>query len=399
MTVDYLHEIAPAPAANAKALAVHCLDWRAAKAMQPAWEALTARVLEPNIYLEPAFALAATEHLAARARPRFLFVSAHDDGADAIRLIGVFPILPPRLLIRFVAGWLPKQAALGSPLLDRDEGAAALDLALQWMDRHVPGAAGVRWSLLEGDGPVASLIVERAKARGLATHRFDLGARAELVSGTDVENMLRRTMSRKHRKYRKLEHKRLEELGSLTYISARAPQEVQAAAKDFLAMEASGWKGRLGSALTSRQSSHAFARTMLEEQAVLGKCHIDTLAIDGRPIAMGVVLITGHEAFLWKIAFDEAYADYSPGVQFMLEFSQRQALDSDITITDSCAIPDHPMFNHIWTDKMPISDIFVSLSRGRETVFRASIAVETARRSIRELLKRVYYKISRRRRT
>jgi CelD/BcsL family acetyltransferase involved in cellulose biosynthesis len=399
IAVDYVRKRDIAFSSDTVSYAVECLDWQAAAVMRPGWELLASRALEPNIYMEAAFALTAAEHLVEEAKPDFLFVSANIGNGVDIRLIGIFPFIRPSAPDRFVSGWLPKQAALGTPLLDREYGAAALDQALHWIQARYPNVASICWRLLERHGPVASRIVEWANFKEMAVHCFDLGARAKLLIGTDVETMLRRIMSRKHRKYLHLGGRRLKALGVLTYNRHSEPEEMHQAIECFLALEASGWKGRRGTALQSRQASDAFARAMLKEQTALGKCYIDTLAIDGKPLAMGIALVTGHIAFLWKIAYDEAYADYSPGVQFMLEFSKQQASDDSIVMTDSCAIPGHPMFSKIWSDKKPVLDLYVSVCGHRRVAFKIAVLVETARRSLREWFKSVFYHVSGRRRT
>ena len=110
---------------------IELLDWRAAAVMKPAWNALAARAVEPNVFMEPPFALTAAAHLEAGKRPRFLFVSAPDStiGEDK-KLIGVFALLPSRWFGGILRGWLARQAALGSPLLDKDMAATALQQAL-----------------------------------------------------------------------------------------------------------------------------------------------------------------------------------------------------------------------------------------------------------------------------
>ena len=49
---------------------------------------------------------------------------------------------------------------------------------------------------------------------------------------------------------------------------------------------------------------------------------LDALTVDGRPVAMGIVLRSRDRAFFWKIAYDEAFAAQSPGVQLALETTQ-----------------------------------------------------------------------------
>ena len=54
---------------------------------------------------------------------------------------------------------------------------------------------------------------------------------------------------------------------------------------------------------------------------------LDALTVDGRPVAMGIVLRSRDRAFFWKIAYDEAFAAQSPGVQLALETTQIQEAD------------------------------------------------------------------------
>jgi hypothetical protein len=129
-----------------------------------------------------------------------------------------------------------------------------------------------------------------------------------------------------------------------------------------------------------------------------GKCRVEALELNGVPIAMGIVLATGKSAFLWKIAYDEARAAYSPGVQFAIEFTRRQVMEGEIVSTDSCAIPDHPMIDRLWPDKLPIADMALAVSRSRGKSFDAAVRKELMRRKLHAYAKRVFYAATGRRR-
>ena len=117
-------------------------------------------------------------------------------------------------------------------------------------------------------------------------------------------------------------------------------------------------------------------------------CRIDALEIDGRPIAMGVTIKSGRNAALWKIAYDESLSPYSLGVQFILEYARHQLADDSVDATDSCAIPDHPMIDQLWRERIAIADFFVASDASSATAFGAAVEREALRRGVRAIAKR-----------
>lgn len=376
---------------NDRPLKVELLDWEMASGRLTAWTDLMSRAMEPNVFLDPGFALTAAQHFPPARRPSFLVVSDVSRYGEDDRIIGICALEVAGGFRALTRGWLPKQSALGTPLLDRVQGVEALDLMLAWIEREHPRTVGLLLQSLANDGPTAALIRARAQARGLDLRLFDKGERAILFGGVDVEAMLRAAMSSKHIKELRRQRRRLGELGTLTYVSTRRPEQVRLAVERFLILEASGWKGGRGTALLCDPGVAAFVRTMSRRLSREGKCRIESLELDGKPIAMGVVLASGKNAFLWKIAYDESQAVYSPGVQFVIEFTRRQALEDEVTMTDSCAIPDHPMIDRLWTDKLPIADIALAISTARGKSFEAALRQEAFRRKMHAYAKRIFY--------
>ncbi len=133
---------------------------------------------------------------------------------------------------------------------------------------------------------------------------------------------------------------------------------------EFVALEAKGWKGREGTAFRER----AHDARWLEEvvRAAFARGRLDALALrhDGRAIAMKLNFLAADGAFAFKIAFDEAWGKYSPGVLLELENVRRVHARPDVRWMDSCADPHHPMANRLWSGRRVYEDFFFALRGG-----------------------------------
>ncbi len=104
---------------------------------------------------------------------------------------------------------------------------------------------------------------------------------------------------------------------------------------------------------------------------------------------MALVLRAGDTAFLWKIAYREAAARFSPGVQLVLHLTEAQLGDETLAATDSCAVPRHPMIDRLWRDRMDLADVVVQTRPGRRLGFALAVAGERAARRLRAAAKRL----------
>jgi hypothetical protein len=119
-----------------------------------------------------------------------------------------------------------------------------------------------------------------------------------------------------------------------------------------------------------------------------GSARIARLDRGGRTIAAGVVLRAGSRAYYWKTAYDERLAEFSPGVQLTIEMSRSLGADAAIALTDSCAIPDHPMINRLWPGRLDLVDAAIALRPGVALGLSLSLLARDAKRRMRERLKR-----------
>ncbi len=357
-----------------------------------AWRKLSAQALEPNGFFEAGFALAAARHFPVKARPHFLAVwrSAGPEGEEQ-SLAGLFPLAPSVTTGGLMRLWLDKQTALAAPLLHRDYAVEAAERFLDWLAED-GAACGVVFPRLVRDGPTHEAIIEAARRRGRKVETLQNFERAMLLRGSDPDELWLRGASKKALRELKRRQRRLAELGEMTFHVTSAPAEVRAAAEQFLALEASGWKRARG-AFLSDPALLTFVRGATRILAREGKCKIASLSLDGAPIAMGILIESQRRAYFWKIAFDERFRAQAPGIHLVHELTRELAARADIEQTDSCAIANHPMIDRFWPDRLAIADIAVQARPNEAKVFDEACRREMWRRNLRAAAKRAIKKL------
>ena len=369
-------------------LDVELLDTEAAAAHAAEWSDLAANCLEPNAFFEPGFALAAARHLAKGREPRFLFV--WDRGAHGRnKLLAICPFAPSGRFARFLPAriWTHEQAPLGTPLLDPSHAEAALTAIFAYCRTHLPHVAGLMFPLLPQDGPVARLLIARATAEARDFQLFAVHQRAVLTAGVEPQHYIKQSIGKERRRRLNKARKSLEAQGTLALRIVRDPHDLHDAAEAFLALEAKGWKGRRGTAFLKSPDRAAFARDLIASLGRDGKCFIASLDLAGQPLAMGLVLESGGRAFWWKITYDEDFAAFAPGFLLALEMTRALLCHPGISLTDSCASGDESMIDHIWSERMPIADLLVSVTADKPKRFQAVARREGLRRKLRSRLK------------
>ncbi|MDX7952044.1 GNAT family N-acetyltransferase [Lichenihabitans sp. Uapishka_5] len=337
-----------------------------------AWRDLAARALEPSIFNDPGFAMPAAQHLPGRRRPRFLLSW---DPSDPARLIGLCCVAPQGL-VPLRSAWLHPQATAAFPLLDAAHAATALaDLLAQAGGPMRP--AGLLLHGMPQHGATLQLI---AAQPGWTLVALDARSRA-------VVRQPPPPLPGKAGKEFRRQARRLAEQGRVATTVSAEPDDVDR----FLAFEAAGWKGRRGTALGVTPRVARFTRTMAAALTAEERCHVHSLTLDGRPIAMGVVLRAGPNAFFWKTSFDEAWARFSPGAHLTVAIGEAQARDPDVAMTDSCAVPGHSMIDRLWPERMTVVDGVLALTPTRRPSWSTGLLItaERLRRMARLRAKRV----------
>ena len=266
-------------------------------------------------------------------------------------------------------------AALPAAALDRDAAPQALAALVALLSQRTR-LAGLLWPLVERGGPLAAAFDAAALPQAVVGRTRRAALRVAGVAAFDAG------LDPKRRKHWAKLARRLAARGRVDEVAGDAATEA------LFAVERLGWKGRRGTALADDPGRESFARAALSAFAAAGRLESLALRLDGAPIAAGVALKAGDRAFYWKTAYDEAHADASPGVQATLALSRRLAATPGLALADSCALPDHPMINRVWSDRLEFEDRALGLRAGSERPLRIWVAAAQATAGARERLKR-----------
>ena len=358
------------------------------------WRMLASTALEPNGYYLPDWELAV--NASARGRTGTSALCAWND-ASASRLIGLMPVTSLwrsyKLPLPVLVSGHP-YGTLCTPYLDRSEARAAATGLLQAARRAGAHALLLRDMAL--DGPVMQAFSEALDRDGLRPRLLQSYLRACLDATGDGDELLREALGPKKLKELRRQRHRLAEHGDVSFEVARQPREVAAALETFLTLEASGWKGKRGTALIQHDGDATFIRRATVGLAENGQCEIVTLRAGDTAIAAGIVPRHQGRAFFFKLGIDETYAKYSPGVQLTLDLTRHLCADPAITSADSTAGPEHPMINPIWRGRFAIGDVLIPL-RPRDPAVAVIHATLAARRTALELARRGIHSVRSRR--
>ena len=357
------------------------------------WRALAERANEPNGYYLPGWALAV--NACARGRTGVSSLSAWSDAAPGgvARLIGLMPAISMWRAYKIPLPALVSAHPYGTlctPPLDRG---AASDAATQLIGAaRQAGAHALILREVSLHGAAMKTFAEVLRQQGLRPRALQFHLRACLDATRDAEELLQEALGSKKLKELRRQRHRLAEHGALRFEVARAPEQVATALETFLRLEASGWKGKRGTALVQDDGDAAFVRRATIALAETGQCEIVTLHAGDMPVAAAIVLRHQDRAFYFKLGIDEHFAKFSPGVQLTLDLTRHLCADPTIATADSTASADHPMINPIWRGRFAIGDVLIPLRKNGPVVGLIYAAL-TLRLRVREFARRAVHLI------
>lgn len=329
----------------------------------PAWQRLVEKALEPNVFYEPNLLLPATKHLAGESRLEFVVVHARSRKyPDQPVWCGLFPLEclrqgPARFAYRQL--WKYAHCYLCTPLVRADVAAQALGAFFDWLAGDKRGRTLLKLDGISADGPFHQRLVEACHRRELRCWVAGRHLRALFRPASDSETYLLNSMARKRRHEMRRLGKRLAEQGHVEYHALGQSDQLDAWIDDFLDLESRGWKGENGTALGVTEHDRAFFSEMAYRAHASGRLLMTSLRVNRQVIAQNCGLTSADGGFAFKIAFDESFARFSPGV--LLEAQYIEVLhELGLAWMDSCAAPDHPMINHLWKDRRTIESLWIA---------------------------------------
>lgn len=93
--------------------------------------------------------------------------------------------------------------------------------------------------------------------------------------------------------------------------------------KRFMEIEASGWKGKEGTAIMQDPQAVKYYSVLVRRLAARGWLEWHFLNIDGKPIAAQFAVRLGRHLAMYKISYDETFSKYAPGNILFLRTVER----------------------------------------------------------------------------
>lgn len=370
---------APVRDVPAPHVAIKEADWRSFDRRDriAAWDALAEWSAEPNPFYESWYLLPSLRAMDKEGKVSLLALEVSG------KLAGLMPVYRTSDYyghpIPHLRNWVHPNCFLGQPLVAKGFEREFWRALLAWCDQAGGLPLFLHLSHVPGDGPLHEALTAELSQQRRPAATVMSEERAMLSSLQSAQDYLDASLSARKRKELRRQHRRLQEEGEYTVERLTDYSGVAQWAREFLELEARGWKGKAGSAMQSHAATRELFKYAIAGAAARGRLERLALRLDGRPIAMLANFLTPPGAYSYKTAFDEDFARFSPGVLLQRENLALLERD-DIDWVDSCAAQDHPMIDHFWRQRRVIQRRSIGIGGGlRRAAFATLIRLETGR--------------------
>jgi CelD/BcsL family acetyltransferase involved in cellulose biosynthesis len=280
-------------------------------------------------------------------------------------LIGILPVTAKTAHGRYpfanVSNWIHPHCFFGAPLLRAGYEASAWEGLLAQLDGAPWSGNFLHLTCQNTDGLSVQALDAVCTAQKRTKLQIDRYDRAMLHSAFSAEDYWQTHVRAKKRKEIRRLINRLSDHGGVVHSRLGTDDDLDRWCDAFLALEASGWKGAQGTAIANDADTSAFFRTALRNAQGANMLDMLRIDVDGRAIAMLVNFRHLNGSFSYKIAFDEAFARYSPGVLIEIDNLHDVQGNAATAWMDSCAMPGHPMIDSLWAERRSIAQYRIAL--------------------------------------
>jgi CelD/BcsL family acetyltransferase involved in cellulose biosynthesis len=295
------------------------------------WEQLAERV-DGSPFLRPGWILPWLRAFGT-GKPEAITVRRGDE------LAAVLPMQRKRGRLCSAANW---HSPVFAPLVaDQDAGDTLLD------GLFGDGRPSVELNLLHGETDLLADIDRSARESGRLLIERPISACPVVdLAGSfeDYEQKLSRNRRRSLRRGRRA----LEAQGDLTFHVHEGLEGLDHALEEILRVEASGWKGRRGSAIASQPETTRFYTEVARWAATCGWLRLSLLRLDGRAIACDYSIEFQGTCYSLKSGYDEDYRAFGPGALLLRE-QLRDCFERGVSSVELLGTEDS--FKLSWTDR------------------------------------------------
>lgn len=310
------------------------------------WKVLARQSLEPNPFFEPEFVLPLA---AARLQDDVHLLVAEDSQSWLFCMPVIIRWGWRKVPVPVLSTWLSQYTFLGTPLVasgrpdvlpDLLRGIGSLHSSLlmfEWVGEGGLVSAQLKQAVSECSSPIVLWEqFERAAIRPTSSKDLNISSRRRAELGRR-----RRALEREFDEPVKLVDR------------TNDPSAID----EFLALEASGWKGGEGTAIASRAEDVIFFREACRALAAAGRLRILALTCS-RTVAMQCNFVVDGTLFGFRTCYDESLSRFSPGA-LLLQDAIEDARARGATWFDSCTAPDNDLCNRLMPDRQAIETFVV----------------------------------------
>ena len=320
-------------------------------AIAPSWESMAAAAIEPNPFYEPWMLLPALEQFGVPSGFRLITVW------NGERLDAVLPMERSKgfkgLPLAALESWRHRHCLLCTPLV-RAEGAKDTLIALiEWLREDGDGASVVGLKYIPKDGPFYRALM----ATNIRCLAMDEYSRPVLRRHRDGEAYINDFVSRKERQELRRRERRLQEQGRLKFVALGPDEDLGRWIDEFLRLEASGWKGKEGSAMICTEANRRFLTETFTAAYRRGRLEMVGIDLDGKPLGRCTGFIASEGSFAFKPAYDEAFAKFSPGI--IAEVARIRNLHElpGVRWMDSFTDANNSVMSRLWKDRLTVQSV------------------------------------------
>lgn len=325
------------------------------------WAALSAQAGAANVFVQDWFLKAALSH-SHDGSDAMLVVVSHGRG----RWLGVMPLIAEQRFGRWPAriwrNWSATNQFLGTPLVAAQSAKVFWDRLLAFLDMRTSGEILLHFERFDADDPVSIALFDLCKQEGRACHTIQRLERPAHRAGEDAKV---RGDAKTQGRLRSLSQRLERDHGPVAITMLDAGQPCAAWIDAFLKMEASGWKGRMGSALRSDPATEILFRTVIERGHANGSARLCSLSANGRTVAMSSWFESSTWGHGFKMAFDEEYRAYAPGQLLMRDIRSMIGRQPHMSF-DTCVPREANNCHRLWRDSRKIVDGAIAIGSSRQ---------------------------------
>jgi hypothetical protein len=333
-----------------------CADDR----LRQRWAWLERDALEPNPFFAPEMVLPAARHLGA-GLATYLLVAEQDDDLRFLMPVSA-GAGRQRVPVRRLRPWMHDYCFLSTPLLSGGHDPDPIWAAVLDHLRRIWPASLLVMPLHPTEGPVAAALRRAggqggpairwgpAACRGFLQRRPEPTYARERISAKQLGNLARRRRQAGRT------------LGTAVATVERVGGDLDCAVEQFLELEAKGWKGRNGTALSCRPGHDRFFREVARGFADQERLMFLSLESGSTVLAQNTALVAGEGLFGFKRAYDEAYSRWSPGALLDLDVIGWFHDHPSLAWLDTCSAPEDVAGSRLFGDGRAVCTLAVPLS-------------------------------------